>query len=113
MDEDRKNIKLMTTINVCFVVLFLLLDILSYSIAEIGDLNFLLRVFSRGVFGIMLLTNAVYLLLPPKPTYYTVDMKHQHRIFCGISLGIVGLVMLITAALGYGTNGDPVLKWWQ
>ncbi len=101
-------------LNILFVVLFILLELVGVIIDFNRDeTRLLIRVIARGVFGILILYNSAHLLFTKNPSFIDSSGSTKKRIFVGILLGFVGLITVITAFLGYGVNGDPVLRWWE
>jgi UPF0716 family protein affecting phage T7 exclusion len=101
-------------INILSVILFIVLELIGIIAFQDGDETKLaFRVIARGVFGILLLYNSGYMLFTKKPTFLNSNGSPKQRLLATILIGIVGLVMVITALLGYGTNGDPVYRWWE
>jgi small-conductance mechanosensitive channel len=115
-EQKRKASKVYLVINIILITLFVALEILSLTLLRNPlETKLLARVISRGVFGIAILYNSAYLLLTKKysPLLKASEQKKNQRVIIGILLGIVGFGMVLTAFLGYGTNGDPRLIWWE
>lgn len=101
-------------INIILLLLFIVGEILGLTLLNNdGDLTLLIRVISRGILGLLMVYNSLYLLLTSRWSFLTVNATPKQRLLCGAALGIVGLWGLITTILGYGTNGDPRLIWWK
>jgi len=92
----------------------LLCEIIGYTVLRTNlDFSLFCRVISRGIFGLLLLYNAIYLIFTSKWSFLWISATSKQRLICGVLLGLVGLVEVVTAFLGYGTNGDPRLIWWK
>lgn len=101
-------------INIIFAGLFVIFIVFSYIMfnTTLND-RLLLRVASRGLFGVLLIYDSVYLIFTNKWSFLSINISRKQRIFSGFMLGMVGIIMLITAFLGFGINGDPRLFWWR
>lgn len=112
-DAVKKNNRIIA-INVIAIILFIVCEFLSYTILSNPEyLRLLCRVISRGIFGLWCIYNALYLLFTSKWSFLCLNSTPKQRLICGVILGLLGLLGLITALLGYGTNGDPRLIWWE
>lgn len=110
--EVNKN-PIYIVIHVIALVLFLLCEIASYTIFHNPEnIRLLFRVIARGLLGVMCVYNAFYLLCTTQWSFLCKKATLKKRRIYGVILGIVGLLTIITAFLGYGTNGDPRLIWW-
>lgn len=111
--SSKRNNGLIIT-NIIFVAIFIILEVISYTILRnAGDTKLLFRVLSRGVFGVCCIYNSLYELFTTKWSFLCLNATPKQRRFSGILLGIVGLLTVLTAIMGYGTNGGPVLTWWE
>lgn len=100
--------------NILVVLLFLIVEILGYTIfGNNGNTTLLFSVIARVLFGGLIIFNAIYLIFTSKWSFLCINATPKKRLIFGILLGLVGLFGLITALLGYGTNGDPRLIWWN
>jgi uncharacterized membrane protein len=115
MEEKKvKNNSIYIIIHVIALVLIVLCEIASYTIFSTpNNLRLLFRVISRGIIGLICIYNAFYLLCTTKLSFLCLKSNSKRRHMYGIILGVVGLIALVTAFLGYGTNGDPRLIWWK
>jgi hypothetical protein len=106
MISMSKN-RIYNTINLVTVVLFLCL-VMAFFV--LNSQQILIGVLIRGVFALLIIFNAVYLVFTKQPSFLLRKGQERHRILMGVLLLTVGLFTLITACLGYGINGYPRLK---
>lgn len=100
--------------NIIFVVIFFVLEVIALLFfKDAYQFKLLFKVIARGEFGIMLLYNSYYHLFTAGQSILDPKQSKRQRLVTGILLAVVGFGMLITALLGYGTNGDPRLYWWR
>lgn len=107
---ERKR-KFYVSLNV-FIFIWALMFLL-VSFGSSGDFKFMLRVFFRGLLGLLILYNSMYLLLTNQWSFLTIKASKKERLIGGIVLGITGLICVITSLLGYGLNGDPRVMLWK
>ena len=113
-EQNEKGKSIYISINIIIAVIFVVLEILGLTIFNDNfDNSLLCRVMSRGTLGLIIIYNSLYLLITSKWSFICLKSSKKQRIFCGVVLGLVGAGLLITALLGYGTNGDPRLIWWK
>lgn len=111
--SEKKNLSYIV-VNVVIVIVFVVFEILSSTILSSPEhYKLLCRVIARGLLGTLFIYNSLYLLLTSKWSFLCTNATPKQRLICGIVLGLGGLVGLITAILGYGTNGDPRFIWWK
>ena len=109
MDKQIEGKKMHITINVLMTVVMIVLVVLSTILFGHEDENrYALRVITRGVLGILLIYDALYLLLTDKWSFLSMKASRKQRLFGGVLIGIVGFGCVITTFLGYGINGDPL-----
>ncbi|MDF2537397.1 MAG: hypothetical protein K0S76_418 [Herbinix sp.] len=115
MEQQNKKIsRTFILINVLMGIIVLAMGVLSIiTPSDPIKTKLLIRVLLRGMISLLTLYNSIYLLFTKKYTPLAKDVSTKQRYFAGILLGIVGLIMLLTAFLGYGINGDPRLIWWE
>ena len=98
--------KLYNIINIVMAVLCLLITVMLFIFT---DQKILTGVLLRGVFSLTVIFNAIYLLFTNQQSFLIPKGKEKQRKLNGIILLIVGLGMFITALMGYGINGYPLL----
>lgn len=111
MNEKMQKGKIYLFINVFMLIMVILSLVISIGLS--GDTKYLMRVFFRGLFGLLILFNSMYLILTNRWSFLTINASKKKRLICGIVLGIVGLICIITSLLGYGLNGDPRILLWK
>ncbi|HWT73579.1 MAG TPA: hypothetical protein VN258_02515 [Mobilitalea sp.] len=112
--EDKKSDKGNIIINIIMFCLFVLIDLLSYTVFyDTGNAKYFFRMIARGIFGALLFYDSMFLLLTTRQSFLCKNATVSKRKLCGILIGIVGAIMIITAFLGYGRNGDPRYIWWE
>jgi tryptophan-rich sensory protein len=114
MNVRRKMYSINTLISVILITLFILMNILSYTIfSDTSETKLLFRMMARGIFGLALIYNSIYLLITDKQSFLVRNSTPMQRKLCGTLIGLVGIGMVLTALLGYGINGDPRFIWWK
>ena len=113
-EHRKKKLDTCTVINLIAAIIFFILIMLSITLLKDPLENKLIcRVLARGIFGLLVLYNAGYLLFTKGTAFIWHRMNEKQRLIGGIAIGIIGLILVVTAILGYGVNGDPVLTWWK
>jgi formate-dependent nitrite reductase membrane component NrfD len=101
-------------INILFILLFIVLELIGiFAYTDGSETRLAFRVIGRGVLGVLLVFNSSFMLITRKTTFLNSKVSPKQRLLSSVLLGIVGLGMIITALMGYGINGDPILKWWE
>lgn len=75
------------------------------------DQKQLFGVLLRGAFGLLMIYNGCYLLLTKGASFLAKNNTANNRRIMGLLLLLTGLIGLVTAAMGYGLNGYPLLDW--
>lgn len=113
MKIDSK-LKINYVVSAIMVISFILLELVSIiALQDNDDTKLLLRVIARGIFGLLMFYNSLHLLFTNAGSILGKNLTLKQRRLSGILIGIVGLIMIVTAFLGYGTNGDPRYYWWK
>lgn len=113
-EEGKKPGKIYLMINIILVILFVALEVLSITYLNNPlETKLLARVIARGCMGLLALYNSIYMFFSENSFLLRKNISQKQRVISGILLGIVGFIMILTAFLGYGTNGDPRLIWWK
>lgn len=114
VSKDVKGNLGYVVINIVVIILFIVCEVISCTILSSPEhYKLLCRVIARGLLGLLLIYNSLYLLFTSKWSFLCLKSTPKQRLICGIVLGLAGLIGLITAILGYGTNGDPRFIWWK
>lgn len=99
---------------IILVIIIIVLETLSCTIYRTPiETRLLLRVISRGVFGILAFDISFLYLFTSNQSFFTKNKTASQRKIGGILVGFIGIILIVTALLGYGTNGDPRLIWWK
>lgn len=85
--------------------------ILSVSLFIFSNEKVLLGVLLRGVFSLLIIFNAIYLIFTDRPSFIIRLGQEKYRKLSGVLLLIVGLLGFVTFLMGYGINGYPRLDW--
>lgn len=94
--------------------LFLLSELLSFTVFKgTDDIKYLLRIFARGILGLLSAYHGFIMLFTSKIYYLTKGNTKRQRRFSGILLFLLGLGMISTAFMGYGMNGNDQYIWWK
>ncbi|MFZ5353515.1 MAG: hypothetical protein ACOZCL_12455 [Bacillota bacterium] len=100
--------RLHNIINIVGGIVCILLTVLIFVLQEH---KVLIGVLFRGVISILILYNSLYLLFTNKPSFIARNIVVKDRRLAGILLFAVGMLGLVTAIMGYGINGFPLLDW--
>ena len=85
--------------------------LLALSLFVFTEDKVLLGVLFRGVISLLIINNALYPFLTNKPSVLTRKAGKAASKPYSIILLVVGVFALITAIMGYGINGFPLLDW--
>lgn len=75
------------------------------------DQKIIIGVLFRGVFSLLIIYNAIYIAFTNNPSFMIRKGQEKHRKLLGIFLLLLGIFAFVTALLGYGINGYPLLDW--
>jgi|GEM_PF-5780034 hypothetical protein len=93
---------------------FIICELLSYTVLKnTVPTKYLLRMVARGSAGVLAIYHGLLMYFKKKKYYLTSNTTPSQNRFAGAALAILGAALLLTAFLGYGTNGDPRYLWWQ
>ena len=108
--EGQKGIFIASMV---MLALFLIAEVLSYAVfGGTDDIKYLLRMFARGILGVLATYHGFIMLFTKKIYYLTKGNTVGQRRFSGTVLLILGIGMILTAFAGFGMNGDPRYIWW-
>lgn len=114
MKKQSNGKKTSLVINIVMIAVIVLLDVLSTVLfGHENENRYLLRIISRGVMGVLLVYDSIYLLMADRWTLFSIKASSKQRLIGAILIGIVGIGCVITAFLGYGINGDPRYNLWK
>ncbi len=109
--EGQKGIFI---ISVAMIGSFLLAEFLSIAIfGDTSDIKYLLRIYARGILGVLAVYHGSIMLFTKKVYYLTKNNTRNQSRFAGVLLLLLGIGMVVTAIAGYGMNGDPRYIWWN
>lgn len=112
--KKEGKVSIIVMISIILFLLIVILEVLSSTLfSEPQTSKLLCRMISRGLFGILFLYHSIYLMFTNKQYFLSKNLTGKHRRLCGFLICIVSLGLIITAFLGYGTNGDPRYLWWK
>ena len=103
-----KNVKMYNATNIAGAIMCV---VLTASLFVFNDQKIFVGVLFRGVFSLLILYNALYVLLTKRPSFLVKKGKENQRKILGIILLLVGIFGFITTLLGYGINGYPLFDW--
>jgi hypothetical protein len=110
--NSDKAKKLNIIISIALTAIVLLLELLALTVFPTNG-HLVCRVLSRGVLGFLVTYNGCYLTFTKHWSFLCRNATNKRRRVCGIILLIVGFIAVVTALMGFGSNGDPRLKWWE
>jgi len=71
----------------------------------------LFGVLLRGAFGLLMMYNGAYLLFTNGASALAKNLSKNNRRIMGLIILLTGLIAFVTAVMGHGINGYPVLDW--
>lgn len=75
------------------------------------DQKVLFGVLLRGAFGLLMMYNGFYLLFTKGASFLVKNSTVNNRRILGLLLLLTGVIGFVTAVIGHGLNGYPVLDW--
>jgi uncharacterized membrane protein YfcA len=103
-----KKYSFYNVINIIGISICIIFLVLTFGLK---DQKILFGVLLRGSFGLLMIYNAIYLLFTNGATLLVKKGQEKHRRLLGILILITGLMGFVTAVMGYGINGYPLLDW--
>lgn len=103
-----KKYSLYNVINIIGISICIIFMVLTFGLK---DQKVLFGVLLRGAFGLLMIYNAIYVLFTSGVSFLIKKGQEKHRRLLGVLLLIAGLIGFITAVMGYGINGYPLLDW--